>query len=311
MTRAIAYRTFGGPEVLELIDVAEPTAKPGKLVVAVEAAGVNPIDAKLRGGLRASDPITTPRRVGNDGAGRVVEVGEGVDGFRPGDAVAFFGAVGAYTERLAINAAKVHQRPAGVSAAQGAAVGIPAGTAFQSLLSLGVRSGDTLLLHGGSGAVGQFAIQFAVLLGARVLATTSDARADRVRELGAEPIAYGDGLAERVRDIAQPTVILDLVGTDEALESSLALLDDRHRIATIVQGAKAQGLGIRAFSGGSPEPLTAQQEAWRAEAVPVALALLGSGAFSVEIGEQLPLAEATRAHEILAAGAKGKIVLVP
>ncbi|MGW9112986.1 quinone oxidoreductase family protein [Microbacterium sp. NPDC055683] len=313
MAKAIHYTEFGGPEVLTLAEVDAPAPDAGEVAIRVEAAGVNPIDAKLRSGLRASDPITSPRRVGSDGAGHVTAVGKGVDGFRVGDPVAFTGTTGAYATDVVGRAADVVLRPAGVTAAQGAALGIPAGTAYQSLRSLGVRGDDVLLVHGGSGAVGQAAIQFAVLAGARVIATTSDARADRVRGLGAEPLAYGDGLADRVRALIPdgPTVVLDAVGTDEALATSLELLADRSRIATIVQGARAAHLGIRAFGGGSPEPLSTQQLSWRAEAVPVALALLAAGRFSVELGEELPLAEAARAHELLAGGARGKIVLVP
>jgi NADPH:quinone reductase-like Zn-dependent oxidoreductase len=134
-----------------------------------------------------------------------------------------------------------------------------------------------------------------------------------VRELGATPVGYGDGLADRVRAAAPQgvTVALDCAGTDEALDVSLELVADRSRIATIVRGADAAGLGIRAFSGGSPEPLTEQQVAWRAEAIPVVAALLAAGAFRVELGPELPLAEAAEAHRLVAAHTPGKITLLP
>ncbi|MDI6943042.1 NADP-dependent oxidoreductase [Microbacterium barkeri] len=313
MAKAIQHTELGGPEVLTLADVPDPVPGPGEVAIRVEAAGVNPVEWKLRTGLRPTPPITEPRRVGSDGAGHITAVGADVDGFRVGDPVAFTGAQGAYATDVVAPADHVFARPAGVTAAQGAALGIPIGTAYQALRSLGVRADDTLLVHGGSGAVGQAVIQFAVLAGARVIATTSDARADRVRGLGGEPVAYGPGLVDRVRALAShgPTVILDAVGTDEALHASLELLDDRTRIATLVQGAKADALGIRAFSGGSPRPLTPQQEAWRLEAVPVALALLAAGRFSVEIGEALPLAEAPQAHRLVEEGANGKVLLIP
>jgi len=313
MAHAIVYTEFGGPEVLTLTEIADPQPAPGQVAIRVEAAGVNPVDGKLRSGARASAPLDGPRRVGADGGGVVTAVGDGVDGFRPGDPVAFRAARGAYATDVAVAASDVFPRPAGVTAAQGAGLGIPAGTAYQCLRSLDVRSGDTLLVHGGSGAVGQAAIQFAVLWGARVIATTSDARAPRVRALGAEPLAYGDGLAERVRAAAPDgvTVILDGAGTDEAIEASLELLADRSRIATIVRGADAPGWGIRAFSGGSRVPLTPQQEAWRVEAVPVALALMAAGRFEVELGAQFPLADAAEAQRASHAGAPGKLVLVP
>lgn len=313
MARAIVYTSFGGPEVLTLVEIPDPVPAEGQVAIRVEAAGVNPVDWKLRTGARASAPPTEPRRVGADGAGVVTAVGDGVDGFRPGDPVAFRAAPGSYATDVVVSASDVFVRPAGVGAAQGAALGVPVGTAYQVLRSLGVREGDTLLVHGGSGAVGQAAIQFAALWGARVLATTSDARAERVRSLGAEPLAYGAGLVDRVRAAAPDgvTVILDAAGTDEAIDASLQLLEDRSRIATIVRGADAPGWGIRAFSGGSAVPVTAQQIAWRVEAVPVALALLAVGRFDIEIGETFPLADAGAAQAASQSGAPGKLIVAP
>lgn len=313
MATAIAYTEFGGPEVLRTLDIDAPSADAGQLAIRVEAAGVNPIDAKLRSGLRPSAPLTEPRRVGSDGAGVVTAVGEGVDGFRIGDTVVFSGARGAYATEIAIDASRVHSRPARVSAAQGAALGIPVGTAYQTLRSLSVGPEDTLLLHAGSGSVGQAAIQLAVLWGAAVIATTSDRRAETVRALGAIPVAYGDGLADRVRALAPGgvTVAIDAAGTDEALQSSLDLVSDRSRIATLVRGRDAATLGIRAFSGGSPTPLTSQQLAWRDEAVPVVLALIAAGRFTIELGPSLPLADAAEAHRLVEHGVDGKIVLAP
>jgi NADPH:quinone reductase len=313
MTAAIVYTEFGGPEVLTLVDVEVPDPAPGEVAVRVEAGGVNPIDAKLRGGLRKSSPIDEPRRVGSDGAGVITAVGDDVDGFRVGDPVVIFGAAGLYAGDAVVPVRAVQPRPANVSAAEGAALGIPIGTAYQALRSLDVRAGDTLLLHGGSGSVGQAAIQFALLWGASVLATSSESRFDRVRKLGATPVAYGDGLADRVRELAPDgiTVALDAAGTDEAILTSLELVADRTRIATLVRGWDAAGFGIRAFSGGSPAPLTEQQQAWRAEAIPVALTLMAAGRFSVELGQSFPLGDAAAAHRAVQDGTAGKVTLVP
>lgn len=313
MTTAIVYTELGGPEVLHEIEVPDTAPGPGQVAIRVEAAGVNPIDAKLRSGKRPSAPIDEPRRVGSDGAGIVTAVGDEVDGLRVGEPVVFGGAHGAYADQVVVRAEHVHPRPARVGAAEGAALGVPVGTAYQTLRSLAVGPGDTLLVHGGSGAVGQAAVQFALLWGATVIATSSPARFERLRALGATPVEYGDGLAERVRAAAPQgiTVAIDAAGTDEALHTSLELVPDHRRIATLVRGRDAAGLGIRAFSGGSPEPLTPQQQGWRAEAVPVTLALLAAGAFSVELGPAFPLADAAEAHRALEAGAAGKITLVP
>lgn len=313
MATAIAHTEFGGPEVLRMIDIPEPAPGAGEVAIRVEAAGVNPIDHKLRQGLRASAAIDEPRRVGSDGSGVVTALGDGVDGLRVGEPVVFSGASGAYATDIVVDAARVHPRPPQVSAAEGAALGIPVGTAYQTLRSLAVGAGDTLLVHAGSGAVGQALIQYAVLWGATVVATSSERRFDRVRALGALPILYGDGLAARVRDAAPQgvTVAVDAAGTDEALQTSVDLVADRSRIATLVRGRDAAALGIRGFSGGAPTPLTAQQQAWRAEAVPVTLALLAAGRFSVEIGPSFPLAEASDAHRAVEAGTDGKVTLVP
>lgn len=313
MTRRIVYTEFGEPDVLTLVDAPAPDPGEGEIVVQVEAAGVNPIDAKLRSGRRSSAPPRTPRGVGRDGAGVVVALGDGVDGFRVGQQVVFVDTSGSYATEVLVKAAHAVPRPPQVSAAAGAAIGIPAGTAYQSLRSLGVGAGDTLLIHGGSGTVGQFAIQFAVQWGATVVATSSPRRFDRVRELGAIPVAYGPGLADRVRECAPQgvDVAFDAAGTDEALQVSLELIADRDRIATIVRGADAAELGIRAFSGGSPEPLTPTQLAWRLEALPVTVALLAAGAFSVEEGPSFPLADAAAAHRAIETGVDGKITLLP
>lgn len=313
MAKAIQYSELGGPEVLTLNEIPDPVPGPGEVGIRIEAAGVNPIDWKLREGIRPSGPFTEPRGTGVDGAGHVTAVGQGVDGFRAGDPVVFTGRLGAYATDVVVSAEKVFSRPAGVSAGVGAALGIPIGTAYQALRSLGVRGDDTLLIHGASGSVGQAAVQFAALAGARVLGTTSDERADRVAGLGAEPIAYGDGLAQRVRAAAPDgvTVVLDCAGTDEAVHTSLDLLSDRDRIATIVRGPDAAEFGIRAFGGGSPQPLTPQQEAWRLEAIPVALALLAAGRFSVELGERYPLERAADAQRASREGAPGKLLVVP
>lgn len=280
----------------------------------IEAAGANPIDAKLRSAKRPSPPITEPRAVGFDGAGVIESLGDDVDGFAVGDRVAIRDTLGTYASLLAVPVEKMVALPDAVTAAEGAGIGIPAGTAYQALRSLGLTEGDVLLVHGGSGSVGQAAVQFAVAWGATVIATASPARHDQLRELGATPVAYGDGLLERVREAAPDgvTVVLDCAGTDEAIDVSLELVADRDRIATIVRGPDAASFGIRAFSGGSPAPLSEQELAWRAEALGATVELLAAGDFVIELGPELPLAEAAQAHELMESGtASGKIVLIP
>ncbi|WP_439903009.1 quinone oxidoreductase family protein [Microbacterium azadirachtae] len=315
MAQAIVQTEIGGPEVLTLVEVPDPVPAPDGVVVRIEAAGVNPIDVKQRSGLRPLPPITEPRHLGFDGAGVVTAVGAEVTDVAVGARVAVRDTRGTYATALAVPSAHLTALPDAVTSAEGASLGIPAGTAYQSLRSLDVGAGDLLLLHAGSGAVGQAAIQFAVAWGASVIATGGRASQERLRELGAIPVEYGPGLEERIRAAAdgrEITVSLDGAGTDEAVAASLALVADRQRIATIVRGPDAAALGIRAFSGGSPVPLSAQELAWRAEAVPVAVALIAEGRFSIEFGPELPLADAAEAHRLIEDhAAHGKIILRP
>ncbi|WP_350348833.1 NADP-dependent oxidoreductase [Agromyces sp. G08B096] len=314
MPFAIQYDRFGGPEVLELREIPYSTPGPGQVVVEVRAAGVNPIDWKLRAAIRPSGELHGWRGVGTDAAGVVTAVASDVDEVAPGDEVIVSDAKGAYATELVVGAGHVARKPAGLPWEQAAAIPIPAGTAYQVLRSLGVGKGDTLLWHAGSGSVGQFAIQFARAAGAEVFATASERNHDRLRELGAIPVTYGEGLADRVRAAAPGgiTVAVDAAGTDEAIAVSKELVADHDRIGTIVQGAKAAELGIRAWSGGNPVPLTAEELALRAEAVPYAAELAARGELDIEIAHRYPLAEAAEAHRQSETGhVRGKIVLLP
>lgn len=315
MAHAIVYRSNGGPEVLEFVEIPDATPGEDQVVVAVRAAGVNPIDGKLRSGMRPAPTDGSARRIGSDAAGVVTAVGEGVEGVSVGDEVIVVSAAGAYaTEIVAKVGPKLLRKPAELDWTHAAALGIPTGTAYQSVTSLGVTAGDTLLLHGGAGAVGQAAIQFAVRAGARVIATASERNHDRLTALGATPVAYGAGLADRVRALAPDgvTVALDAAGSDEAIAVSLELVADRDRIATIVRGGEAAGWGIRAWSGGSPVPLTDEEQALRLAGVVLAAGLAAEGGFDIEIAGTYPLAEAADAHRESDAGhVRGKLVLLP
>ena len=312
-TTVVQYPRIGGPEVLEFatLPLAEPSA--GEVVVEVLAIGVNPIDGKLRSGLRPTPPITAPRRVGSDASGVIVAVGDGVDVWAVGDEV-IVSTSGAYATFLLVTADKLDRKPDEWSFEQGAAVGVPVSTAYQVLKSLGVTADDTLLVHGGSGAVGQAVIQFAVAWGATVVATAGPLRQERVRELGGIPVEYGDGLVDRIREAAPQgvDVVLDAAGTDEALAASFELVSDRSRIGTIAVGARAAELGIRAWSGGNPVPLSDEELRLRREGVSVASGLAAEGRFDVEVAQTLPFEQAGEAQRLVDSGeAGGKVVLLP
>jgi NADPH:quinone reductase-like Zn-dependent oxidoreductase len=314
MPQAIQYTEFGGPEVLHLVEVPVPDAPAEGLLIEVRAVGVNPIDAKLRAGVRTSDPLTKPRGIGYDASGVVLEVGTSIAGWSAGEEVIVSAGTGAYATHIGVAQHRVQRKPLVWTFEQAAAVGVPVGTAYQVLKSLGVGEGTRLLVHGGSGAVGQAAVQFAVAWGATVVATASPAKHDRLRALGAVPVAYGDGLLGRVREAAPEgiDIVLDAVGTDEALETSFQLVGDRSQIGTIVVGNRAAELGIRAWSGGNPVPLTDEEQRLRREGVAAAAVLAEQGRFVVEVAETHPLGDAALAHARLESHeAAGKIVLLP
>lgn len=316
MARIVQYTETGGPEVLTLVETPDPVPGAGELTVRMRAIGVNPRDAKERAGLRGGGSGT--RTIGHDGAGIVTEVGDGVTGITVGDRVAISKGASTYATDVVIPAEAVHPIPDGVSDEHAAALGIPAGTAYQLLRSLAVGEGDVLVYHGGSGAVGQGAIQFAREFGAQVVATASPKNHALLRALGAEPVDYTGAdateLATRILDAAPAaiSVAIDGIGTDEAIEASIKLLDDKQRIATIVRGAEASDFGIRAFSGGSPEPLTEQELAWRGEGLKHAMASIARGNFEVQFGASFPLTEVVEAHRLVDTGHPGgKIILHP
>lgn len=314
MAQFIRYTEHGGPEVLTPVEGPVPDPPAGGVVVEVRAAGVNPVDSKIRSGRRGTRDFSRPQGLGADAAGVVVAVADGVDAVRPGDEVIVHGASGAYASHVVATPDQLVPKPAELSFEQGAALGIPAGTAYQVLRSLGLREGETLLLHAGSGGVGQAAIQFARTFGARVVATASPANHDRLRELGAVPVAYGPGLVDRLREAAPDgyDVALDGAGTDEAIEASLELVPDRDRVATIVRMADAADLGIRTWSGAIPSTMGREEVRLRAEGVAEAARLAAEGRFEVEISGRYPLAEAADAQRESEDGhVRGKLVLVP
>ena len=314
MTHVIQYSRLGTPDVLEFVKIPTPRAPADGVVVEVRAVGVNPIEGKLRSGVRPSAPIVQPRRLGTDASGVIVDLGGEVSDWRLGDEAILTEATGTYATHVAATPGQLVRKPAGVSWQQAAAIGTPIGTAYQVLKSLVVAEGDVLLIHGAAGAVGQAAVQFARLWGAKVVAVSGDAGLARLAELGAVPVGYGPDLLARVREAAPHgvDVILDAVGTEEVLEVSFALRPDRSRIGTIVVGARAAELGILAWRGGSPHPLSEEEQKWRHEAVAVVADLIDRGEFQIDMGSEYPLARAADAHRELESGnARGKIILDP
>jgi enoyl reductase len=258
--------------------------------------------------------LVAPAGLGADAAGVVVAIGADVAGLAPGDEVIASGLDGAYATHVLARPQQLTPKPRAMDWAQGAALGVPAGTAYQVLKSLGERAGETLLVHGGSGAVGQAAIQLARHWGLTVVATASEPNHARLAELGAIPVVYGPGLVERVRAVAQQgiDVALDCAGTEEAILASLELVADRSRVGTIVLMKRAPEFGIRTWTSSMPGYLTDAEVALRAEAIPYVAALFERGEFDVEIAARFALEDAAAAHRLSETGhVRGKIVLEP
>ncbi|WP_225798907.1 NADP-dependent oxidoreductase [Streptomyces sp. NK15101] len=306
---AIVYEEFGGPEVLRHeTGVAVPEPGPGEVRVKVAAAGLNPVDWKRRRGwVEAFYPTTFPAVPGLEFAGTVDALGEGVSGLAVGDEVLGWTKTGAYAE-YAI-AGTVAPKPAGLSWEAAASLPVAGETAQRVLDLLRVREGETLFLHGAAGVVGSVAVQLAVAAGITVIGSASEANHAYLRELGAIPVTYGDGLADRVRAAAPQGVdaVFDAAGHG-VLPVAVELLGGgdaaKERIVTIA-ATDAEEHGI-VFSGVTGDPddvrrgLTAQAR------------LAAEGALRVRLAETLPLKEAARAQESSESGhVQGKIVLIP
>jgi NADPH:quinone reductase-like Zn-dependent oxidoreductase len=310
IARTVVAEGYGGPEVLAVQDIELAPPGDGQVLVEVRAAGTNPVDYKLYSGDLGRDPAKLPMPVGMEAAGVVVAAAPGATGYTGpltvGDEVIVTNVNGAYAQRLLATASEVGHKPAGLSFEQAAGLLLVGGTAWHLLTNTNVGMNDTVLIHGASGGVGLMAVQLAVARGAKVIATASPARHDQLRSYGASPVAYGAGLADRVRALGQVDAALDLVGTDEALDTSVELVADRARIATIAGFGRAAELGIAALTGADGGQ--AIRDAARAELI----ALAADGKLEVTVDKVFPLEAAPEAHRYLQAGhAHGKVVLVP
>ena len=315
MPSVVLATAYGGPEVLSIADEPVPPPGPGEARIEIRAAGVNPIDWKAYSGMFGADPARLPIRLGAEAAGVVTATGPDAIGpagpISVGDEVIAFRASGAYAAELVAPAQALVPRPPALDWAQAAGLMLTGVTAWHLLAATGVHEGDTVLIHGASGGVGVMAVQLATARGARVVATASPQRHGFLRGLGAVPVAYGDGLAERATAAAPDgfDVALDLIGTDEAVDVSLALVPDRDRIATIAAFARAPKAGIKTL-GGAPgaDPGTEIRDAARLE-----LARLAQDKkLQVFVSQVFPLAEVADAHRAIMTGhATGKIVLIP
>jgi NADPH:quinone reductase-like Zn-dependent oxidoreductase len=291
--RAVQFSEFGSAEQLQIVEAPMPEPGPGQVRVAVKAAGVNPLDWKIRRGFMTQIvPVDLPHTPGVEVAGVVDAVGEGAP-FAPGDEV--FGwsrGSGSYAEYAL--ATVLAAKPAGLSWAAAAALPVAGETALRALNVLGVDTGDTVLINGASGAVGSLAVQFAVARGAIVIGTTGEAGDDYVRSLGAVPIRYGEGLVQRVRAVApQVDAVLDAAGSG-VLPDAIELRGGTDRVLTIADPA-AIGLGVAFSSEGDESPALLADLAEQAV----------SGKLRIKLGASFPLEQAAEAQNLSETGHSG------
>ncbi|MCS0602000.1 NADP-dependent oxidoreductase [Streptomyces sp. LP11] len=304
MSKAVRYERFGGPEVLEVRDIPEPHAAPDEVRVRVTAAGLNPMDWQIttQPDMAARFGITLPAGFGSDFAGVVDEVGAEATGFAVGDRV-YGAAIGRSVADFVLvetPAPNLWHTPEGIADEVAATLPVSGLTASAALAAIGLRAGDTVLIGGAAGGVGIFAVQLAKLAGARVLGTASEGTFGFLRGLGAEPVAYGPGLADRVRALAPEgiTTAADLFGR-EAAETALKLGVAPDRVTVVADG---------------PAPPPGVHKAGAVDAGPGAMEriaeLINSGEITVPIAATYPVERIREAVTTQAERhAHGKIVI--
>ncbi|UDY22512.1 NADP-dependent oxidoreductase [Nocardioides sp. Kera G14] len=305
----IRAHELGDPEVMkpETDELGDPA--PDEVQVETRAIGVNPIDLKQRSGFKYSEPAPLPFTPGQEVAGVVTAVGDLVTEFVAGDEVLAFRVKGGYATALNVPASDVFGKPATLSWEEAGGLLLVGVTAVHALEKVGVGDGDRVLVHGASGSVGQLLIQLANARGATVVGTASPRNHDLLSQLGATPIPYGDGLLERASEVGPFDAAIDLAGTAEAFDVSLALVADKDRITTIIGGPHAEEAGVQKIGGGPGSDLGVElRNAARADLV----ALAGEGRLQVPIVKTFPLTEAVEAHRFVGEGhAAGKVILLP
>jgi NADPH:quinone reductase-like Zn-dependent oxidoreductase len=299
--RAAQFSRFGGPEVLEIVDLPDPHPGPGQIRIVVHAAGINATEWKIRKGL-LSFGAELPQTTGRDVAGVVDEVGEGVTDAAVGDRVFGVSDDGAGAAELAL---LTYRAPIPPSLGFVDAAGLPVAleTATRSLDELGVGPGITLLINGAAGGIGSTAVQLAIARGARVIGTASTANHDYLRLLGAEPVTYGEGMAERVRALAPDGVdaALDVAGSG-VLPELIDLAGGAQNVVTLADFDGAKQYEVR-FSNGF------QGHAFHALAD--IGALIEAGRFWLPVERTYPLDKIPEAHRASENGhVRGRLVLV-
>jgi len=299
--RAAQFSRYGGPEVLDIVELPDPHPAPGQVRIRVHAAGISATDPKLRQGV-LNFGAELPQTTGRDVAGVVDEIGEGVTDVAVGDRV--FGASddGAGAAELAL---LTHRAPIPTSLGFVDAAGLPVAleTATRALDQLKVAAGSTLLVNGAAGGIGSTVVQLAVARGARVIGTASTANHNYLRLLGAEPTTYGEGMAERVRALAPDgvDVALDVAGSG-VLPDLIDLAGGSQNVVTLADFAGSKEHGVLFSNGFHGHAFHALAEVGT---------LIDAGRFWLPVERTYPLTDIAEAHRVSENGhVRGRLVLV-
>jgi NADPH:quinone reductase-like Zn-dependent oxidoreductase len=299
--RALQFTTYGGPEVLKWAEARDPHAGPGQIRIAVRAASVNPVDWKmLAGAMSGGQPLARTGYLGFDAAGVVDELGEGVKGVSVGDDVL---GLGRNTQAEYAVLDSWAAKPSWVAGAVAAAAGVAGETAERGLRLLNVQAGETVFVDGGAGGVGAATVQLAVARGARVVASSSQANQDYLREIGATPVLYGEGVIARVHAAAGGPVdaVFDVAGKTP-VEDLVSLAPEPSQVVTIANFDAGQA-GARVTGGGA--------DSHPMQALALVAELLAQNKLVIKV-QTFPFERADEAYRISQDGhIRGKLVLVP
>jgi NADPH:quinone reductase-like Zn-dependent oxidoreductase len=306
MPKAVRYDGFGGVEVLKVVEVPRPSPGAGQLLVQVKAAGINPGEATIRAGaLSERWPSTFPSGQGSDLAGVVAELGEGVTGFDVGDEViGWVDTRSSQAEYAVVEANQLTRRPSEVSWEEAGGLFVVGTTAYATVRAVGLAPGDTVVVSGAAGGVGSLAVQLARMAGARVIGLASEPNHEWLADHDIIPVAYGDGVADRIRAAAGGPIdaFIDTFGADY-VELALSLGVDPQRVDTIANFPAIEKYGVK--GDGSATAATSDVLAELA-------GLIDTDQLELAIAAVYPLDEVRAAYtELEQRHTRGKIVLVP
>jgi NADPH:quinone reductase-like Zn-dependent oxidoreductase len=301
--KAVRFDEYGGVDVLKVVDVPKPAPGPGQVLVQVKAAGINPGEAKIREGLlHARWPATFPSGEGSDLAGAVAETGQGVTGWSAGDEViGFTDNRSSHAEYVLVEEGNLTARPPGVPWQVAGALFVAGATAYAAVRAVALTGGDTVVVSGGAGGVGSIAVQLARLAGAAVIGLASPANHEWLAGHGVIPVAYGDGVADRIRQAAgKVDAFIDTFGADY-VQLALELGVEPSRIDTIVRFDAVQRYGVKAEGSAAGASASVLAEL---------AGLIADGKLEVPVAATFPLDRVQDAYRRLAQGhILGKVVL--